>query len=67
MRIDGGVRKIHAWGYSEVYAEPESCFTREELIQVLEELQKLSEFNAISSEDAVLLTKIKEHCKRKRW
>lgn len=65
--IDGGIRKYHSWGWSEVYADsPEDCFTREELKMVLKDLNERSLINALSSEETELLDKIKEKCRRKR-
>ena len=59
MRIEGGVRKFHSWGESEVFMpNPEDCFTKEELEEVIRELSSLP-IDALSEEDKELLDRCK--------
>lgn len=59
-RIEGGIRKYHAWGESEVYmSEIEDCFTREELGQVIRDLSSLP-LDSLTEEEKKLLSKCKE-------
>ena len=61
-RIGGGVRKHHAWGYSEVYIPNiEDYFTKNELEQVIRDLNSLPS-DALSPQDRDLLVR----CMRKR-
>ena len=65
-RIEGGVRKYHDWGYVEVYAETENCFTEEELKEVLRDLDGRFRIDALNVEEIALLEKIKAHFKKRR-
>ena len=62
--IEGGVRKYHDWGYVEIFAEPENCFTKEELVMVLKDLDERFKIDALSVEEASLLEKIKAKCRK---
>lgn len=63
--IEGGVRKHFSWGYSEIYAATEDCFTKEELIQVVTELHQRKQMNALGPEAAALYGKLQKKLKGK--
>ena len=63
--LPNGIRKHFDWGYSEIYAEPENCFTKQELIQVVKELDALKGIGATTPKTNALLVKLKEKLKEK--
>lgn len=57
--LPNGVRKYHDWGYSEVYAAPENCFSPEESDEVIAKLSALPS-DALKTEEKTLLQKLKD-------
>lgn len=54
--IKGGIRKHESWGWSEIYANFEDCFTQDELDDVIGRLQNIEV--ALSSNQKVTLAKL---------
>lgn len=62
-KIEGGVRKYHDWGWVDIYAPFEECFTKDELIQVTIELDTLQKMGCVSVGSQPLLQKCKDKLK----
>ena len=66
-KIEGGVRKFHSWGYSEIYMDNfADCFTDEELDQVVLHLTKLKNAGALTTEEEADLTVCIDERKKRR-
>ena len=63
--IEGGVKKTFSWGYVKIYAAFEDCFTKDELLRVLEDFMVLDAAGILNSELKAKFTKIKEKVKVK--
>jgi len=58
IKIEGGVRKFHDWGESEVFMPFPQCFTDRELDQVILELSSLKDTQGSTAEELKDLTEL---------